>query len=260
MNSNTQSNKGGLFTLLVVAVIVILFLGYNLLNDNDMGFISSKEDAPLEAITELNTEGNIAENVSLKATQLDIVPHYKTTYSNTKIIRLKFIAENNSNEIIFIGGSKFSTYIDDVYVDNEDINVFKDGTAELGMDLAPGKKAEGYLWVEVAADSNPKILEVHHERWNSQHPLTFKFEIPPLDSAVTNESTEEPQTEIENQDNTAPAEPFDNIITDGADVSDSVQGSITTDDGTVIEGTVNSDGTIENGSITLPNGTVITMP
>ncbi|MGN1312174.1 MAG: DUF4352 domain-containing protein [Bacilli bacterium] len=168
-NGGKKKNKKGLptwaiilivvgCTLLIPIIIFIIFaiFSYNYIKDNDIQI----KDYIEEITTVKGTIGDTLINDDVRITLTDALIYSeingdeftdKPSYGKEFLIFF-FNIENMDDESKYISTYNFSGYVDDVAVQTKDLFNDVEDTPVLGVDLASGKKARGYVAFEINED------------------------------------------------------------------------------------------------------------
>ena len=183
---------GGLGLLIVIAIVVFAIIGVNALKKVDPNEIKDKLNDYIEENTDStlygeNTEstlyGTIGDTLTDGNLNLTLTEAYtydsigEGYFTNTptegkEYLVLFFDIENISTESEYVSHYDFDGYVDDVACNDTSIFVDIEGVNNLSSNLAPGKKAQGFVAFEVNNDWNG--FEIHYEEFFGDKTLVFK--------------------------------------------------------------------------------------
>ena len=149
----------------IIICIILAIVGINYIKDNDINI----KDYIEEVVTSNGTIGDTLTSDDLKITLTDALMYSSiegdsftdTPSEGKEYLVFFFNVENTGDESEYISSYNFSGYVDNTFVNNVILFNNVDGNESLSADLAPGKKARGYVAYEV--DTNWKEFEIHYK-------------------------------------------------------------------------------------------------
>ncbi|MGM9876683.1 MAG: DUF5067 domain-containing protein [Bacilli bacterium] len=201
-NTNTNTNNGGkkkglptwAIVLIVVGCVVLIpliilailfFIGYNSLKDVDIDKIKDDfNDYIEENAGEYSVSGTIGDTLTGEDIRITLNGAYMyesigdeyivdTPDEGKEYLLFFFDVENISDDNKYISYYDFNGYADDIQTSITILFNDVDGIEALSSDLAPGKKAKGFVAFEV--DKTWKEFEIHYKEnlWE-ENTLIFK--------------------------------------------------------------------------------------
>lgn len=173
---------GGLGLLVVIAIIVFTVIGINALKKVDPNEIKDKLNDYIEENTDSTLYGTIGDTLTDGSLNLTLTGAYtydsigegyfvNTPAEGKEYLVLFFDIENISTESEYVSHYDFEGYVDDVACDITGILGDIEGISDLATDLAPSKKAQGFVAFEVNKDW--KDFEIHYEKFLGNKTLVF---------------------------------------------------------------------------------------
>lgn len=185
-NTNNGGKKKGLPTWAIVLIVVgcvvlvpliilaiLFFVGYNSLKDVDMNEIKDDfNDYIEENGGGYSSSGTIGDTLTGEDIRITLTGAYMydsigdgylidTPDEGKEYLLFFFDVENISDDNKYISYYDFDGYVDDVDVSTTIIFNDVDGSKNLSSDLAPGKKAKGFVAFEV--DKTWNEFEIHYK-------------------------------------------------------------------------------------------------
>lgn len=171
----------GLLVILVIAVFAII--GINALKKVDVDEVKNKIENYIEENTDSTLYGTIGDTLTDDEFKITLTGAYMydsigdgslvdTPADGKEYLLFFFDVENISNEDEFISYYDFDGYVDNVSCDTIIIFNDVDGTKNLSVNLASGKKAQGFVAFEVNKDW--KDFEIRYKQIFSDKSLIFK--------------------------------------------------------------------------------------
>ncbi len=173
---------GGLGLLVVIAIVVFAIIGVNALKKVDPNEIKDKLNDYIEENTESTLYGTIDDTLTDGSLKLTLTNAYiydsigegysvNTPAEGKEYLVLFFDVENISTESEYVSHYDFDGYVDDVACDVRSIFGDIEGIKDLSTNLAPGKKAQGFVAFEVNKDW--KDFEIHYKKFLGDKTLVF---------------------------------------------------------------------------------------
>ena len=187
--NNKGNKKKGLPTwaivLIVVSCVIILpilvlvvigIIGINYAEKNDVDI----KDYVDNLVTARGTIGDTLTDESLSLTLTEAYKYdsigegyfVNTPAEGKEYLVLFFDIENISTESEYVSYYDFEGYVDDVACDITGILGDIEGISDLATDLAPSKKAQGFVAFEV--NKNWENFEIHYKEFLGDKTLVFK--------------------------------------------------------------------------------------
>lgn len=174
---------GGLGLLVVIAIIIFAVIGINALKKVDSNEIKDKLNDYIEENTDSTLYGTIGDTLTDGSLSLTLTGAYKydsigegyfvnTPAEGKEYLVLFFDIENISTESEYVSHYDFEGYVDDVACDITGILGDIEGISDLATDLAPSKKAQGFVAFEV--NKNWENFEIHYKEFLGDRTLVFK--------------------------------------------------------------------------------------
>lgn len=171
----------GLLVILVIAVFAII--GINALKKVDVDEVKNKIENYIEENTDSTLYGTIGDTLTDDEFKITLTGAYMydsigdgslvdTPADGKEYLLFFFDVENISNEDEFISYYDFDGYVDNVSCDTTIIFNDVDGTKNLSVNLASGKKVQGFVAFEVNKDW--KDFEIRYKQIFSDKSLIFK--------------------------------------------------------------------------------------
>ena len=165
--------------ILLCGVCILSCAACNFSDDIPNSTSSDVTETEPVIITELNQSYN---GSILKITATDIKAIHDSGTDNI-IVGVKFIVENVSNNDFYLSGKNTSAYVDDVTTSENGGYLFDASGKELGGNIAPGKRSEGYR--SVCCSRNAKVVEFSFEEsYNLSQNVFFAFDLSAIE--ITN--------------------------------------------------------------------------
>lgn len=173
---------GSLGLLVIVAIIILTIIGINAIKNEDPSQIKDKIDGYIEENT-TSLYGTIDDTLSDGNFNLTLIEALKydsigegnfidTPEEGKEYLLFFFDVENISDDNKYISYYDFDGYVDDVACDTAIIFNNANGVDSLAVNLASGKKAQGFVAFEVP--KGWKSFEVHYKKIFSNKSLIFK--------------------------------------------------------------------------------------
>ena len=174
------SKKRFVVVLAAVALALLVSFFWNWLAGIRMErSFESKPEA--KTVTALNEP---CESSLLKVTATDIKAVSYPSGSDTIVIGVYFVVENVGNDTYFISTSRLISYVDDVAA-NISFSVSdpwfpnSDMSKDLGGEIVPGKRAEGYYCVDASKEA--QTIEIHFQDLYDNSIAIFRLPVPPVE-------------------------------------------------------------------------------
>ena len=149
----------------IIIIIVLGIIGYNVIKDSGVDI----NDYLNDSLTQSGTIGDTLKTDDLRIILTDALMYSSIEgeyFSDTPAEGKEFLVfffdiENISDESEYISSYDFSGFVDGYSVSSKHLFNTIDEVEELGADLAPGMKANGYIAFEI--DTTWKEFEVHFD-------------------------------------------------------------------------------------------------
>ena len=143
-------------------------IGYNVIKDSGVNI----DDYLNESLTQRGTIGDTLKTDNLRIILTDALMYSSiegeyftdTPAEGKEFLVFFFDIENISDESEYISSYSFSGFVDGYSVSSKHLFNTIEGVEELGADLAPGMKANGYIAFEI--DTTWKEFEVHFDDYD----------------------------------------------------------------------------------------------
>lgn len=174
---------GGICLLVVIAIVVFAIIGVNAIKKINPDDIKENFNNYIEEKKESTLYGTIDDTLSTDKFKLTLTGAYMyntigtgyfidTPAEGKEYLLFFFDVENISDEDEFISYYDFDGYVDDVSVKTKIIFNDVDGIKNLSVDLASGKKAQGFVAFEI--DKDWQKFEIHYKEIFDDTSLVFK--------------------------------------------------------------------------------------
>ena len=152
----------------IIIIIVLGIIGYNVIKDSGVNI----DDYLNESLTQRGTIGDTLKTDNLRIILTDALMYSSiegeyftdTPAGGKEFLVFFFDIENISDESEYISSYSFSGFVDGYSVSSKHLFNTIEGVEELGADLAPGMKANGYIAFEI--DTTWKEFEVHFDDYD----------------------------------------------------------------------------------------------
>lgn len=187
INTNNKEKKKGLPTWAIVLIVVgcavilplLAVVGITVIAFEGIGEVFEEEFFE-EPIYQYGTIGDTLENYEYKITLTDSLiysyigieeGYIDVPEEGKEYLVFFFNVENKSNESLYISSYDFDGYVDSYAIPTADIYNNIEGYEELSAELAPGKKAKGFVIYEV--EENWQEFDIYIDDLFEESTLVF---------------------------------------------------------------------------------------
>lgn len=162
-----------------VVLPILAVIGVTATVFSELGTIFEEEFFE-ESTYQYGRVGDTLENNEYKVTLTDTIVYKSIEGENIDLPKdgkeylvFFFVIENKSEEIQYISSYDFDGYVDSYAISTADIYNNIEDYEELSANLAPGKRAKGFVAYEV--DTNWQEFDIHLSDWLGETELVFSI-------------------------------------------------------------------------------------